>query len=58
MRIRNETTDWRATLDYGAPASDYGYLQPGYEASGSVGTGDSTDLIRAPMADGQPDDRI
>ncbi|MEZ5714941.1 MAG: hypothetical protein R3D85_07100 [Paracoccaceae bacterium] len=49
-----ETADWGATIDYFAPAGSYGYLQPGYQVSGSLdeAAGDGADLIQVPMANG------
>lgn len=53
MPTSNETTDWLATIDYGADPSSYGYLQPGYTATGSMSDASDVDLIKVPLAVGQ-----
>lgn len=52
MTTRTETTDWLGTIDWSADPSDYGYLQPGYTAAGTLDTASDVDLIKVPMANG------
>ena len=49
MYLQSETTDWPSTFDWSDDPSIFGYMQPGYQVSGSVGGDDTSDLIMVPL---------
>ena len=49
MYLRTEVTDWPSTFDWSDDPLIFGYMQPGYQVTGTVGGSDTGDMIMVPL---------